>query len=64
MLKIPKCKYYQFSMYGGFDVYKTYLIVKLHFASIPTTIISMMVTKSTQNLTRLLKEKADTFFIS
>ena len=26
-------EYYQFSMYGGFDVYKTYLAVKLHFAS-------------------------------
>ena len=24
---------YQFSMYGGFDVYKTYLAVKLHFTS-------------------------------
>ena len=33
MLKIPKCVNYQFSMYGGFDVYKTYLVVKLHFAS-------------------------------
>ena len=50
-------------MYGGFDVYKTYLAVKLHFAS-DTYDYYKYDGKVNAKLDTFTKERIDTFFIS